>query len=139
MIKAEGLRIGNFVNTRHYNILKVTSLDSRKGYCNTYEDIYGTSTGGVIKPIPLTEDILLDCGFSITCDPENVHYKINVCNEYNEKFVINRKVGYNVFYIQHKDCNDYLHFTTQIKYVHQLQNLYFALTGKELEFKTLGK
>jgi len=91
------------------------------------------------KPIPLTEEILLDFGFSITCDPENVHYKINVCNEYNEKFVINRKVSYDVFYIQHKDCNDYSHFTTQIKHVHQLQNIFHSLTGEELEFKVLGK
>ena len=131
-MRVEDLRVGNLVALEaigHEDEITDWSVMD-------YEFYQGKDN---FKPIALTEEILLDCGFSITYDPENVHYKINVCNEYNEKIVINRKVGYDVFYIQHKDCNDYSHFTTQIIYVHQLQNLYFALTGKELEFKTLGK
>lgn len=135
-MRVEELRVGNLVQTLNNDFFDGDAIDwSLDMFYWVAECVYNIED---FKPIPLTEEILLDCGFSITCDPENVHYKINVCNEYNEKFVINRKVGYDVFYIQHKDCNDYLHFTTQIKHVHQLQNLFHSITGQELEFKTLG-
>lgn len=36
-----------------------------------------------------------------------------------------------------KNCREGLEFGVELKYVHQLQNLYHALTGKELEEKEL--
>ena len=132
-LRASELRIGNYLLTskpefngiRDYPITKISSemidyIDKDKLLC---------------VPIPLTEEILLKCGFVITVDPENVHYKKVVNNDFNESFVINRKVGYEVFYIGHKDCNDYLHFTTQIKHVNQLQNIYFSITNEELKIE----
>jgi hypothetical protein len=37
--------------------------------------------------------------------------------------------------IMHKGNNNSHWLDIEIKYVHQLQNLYFALTGEELEIK----
>lgn len=123
MIKANELRIGNLVYP------DMSSHEPITVCIKDFEDTYH------LKPIPLTEEWLLKFGFVITVDPENAHYKKVVNNDFNESFVINRKVGYEVFYIGHKDCNDYLCFTTQIKHVHQLQNLYFALTNEELKIE----
>lgn len=54
----------------------------------------------------------------------------------------NRSVGYytlkfgNRFKINNSDGNySFINFRKEIKYVHQLQNLYFALTNEELTFK----
>jgi hypothetical protein len=132
-MKAKDLRIGNLVNTP-VGAVKVSKIEE-----NDFFFKYGFRSWRAskmiyqIKPIPLTEEWLLKFGFSTKVDPENVHYKKEVNNEFNEHFVINKKVAYHVFYIQHKDCNDVNNFTTQIKYVNQLQNLYFALTGEELK------
>ncbi len=126
MIKANELRIGNHTREGVIKCFYESGVHIGMGRCFKFNEL---------QPIPLTEEWLLKFGFVITVDPENVHYKKVVNNDFNESFVINRKVGYEVFYIGHKDCNDYLHFTTQIKHVHQLQNLYFALTNEELKIK----
>lgn len=71
-----------------------------------------------IEPIPLTEEILLKCGFNfwggITsyCDREDF-------------WSIKMEDGrFEIEYVE-----------LEIKHLHQLQNLYFALTGKELEIE----
>lgn len=72
----------------------------------------------VCEPIELTEEVLLKCGFefSHTIGDERVfsNKKINLLiNAYD-----NNIIKFNVFIIKH---------------LHQLQNLYFALTGEDLE------
>ena len=66
-------------------------------------------------PIPLTEEWLIKFGF------------IKVWNNYRLKplgyLIDNRLITVGSNYLRH------------IKYVHQLQNLYFALTGEELQLK----
>ena len=69
------------------------------------------------KPIPLTEEWLLKFGFE--SDDEFIFEKdIRICKT---------KQGYVYFDFSVMDpiCD--------VKYVHQLQNLHFALTGEELE------
>lgn len=75
-----------------------------------------------IKPIPLTEEWLLKFGF------ENLNYgwylnKIKLFDYSYKKGSINLKI--NSFDVP----------STQIKYVHQLQNLFFALAEQELTIK----
>ena len=72
------------------------------------------------KPIPLTEEWLLRFGFE-----RNDNYKIKefvrgdmIIYTYNK---VNKEVYYGI-------CVE-----VKIKYIHQLQNLYFALTGRELK------
>lgn len=65
-------------------------------------------------PVPLTTDILLKCGFR------------RFVNDFSKSgFIVHtRKKG---FFLKKS--------VPQIQYLHQLQNLYFALTGQELTFK----
>jgi len=67
------------------------------------------------KPIPLTEDWLLKFGY----DKKSGYFTIN---------------GHVIFIeINRFLCNGN---DIELKYVHQLQNFYFAITGTELELKT---
>jgi len=75
------------------------------------------------QPIPLTEEWLLNFGFKHIRDNwYNTHVNGNTFNVY-------------VF----KDLRYRVEIVSQsigvFKYVHQLQNLYFALTGEELKTK----
>jgi hypothetical protein len=72
------------------------------------------------KPIELTEDILIKCGF------------VEVINNFewdlpDHSFPVKRKRGTNHFKA--------LYQGVEIKYLHQLQNLYFALKGEELNIE----
>jgi hypothetical protein len=80
----------------------------------------------LIDPIPLTPEILEKAGFEKDGDYfffqpmlENIHYRLIEFPEGN--------------WIVSKGFINYNHELRVIKYLHQLQNLYFALTGEELE------
>ena len=160
-MKAEELRIGNFIldneaeatKTIYWRVEQISQYRIgdkrigvlfRGGSCWTVMDC--------IEPIPLTEEWLKKFGFNgefKTIKTQNVKdYNRPECN-YKVQISfqdINHKDG--VFEIWHSildakmDYNDELYevATTpiaypHIKHVHQLQNLYFALTGTELELK----
>jgi len=81
-----------------------------------------------IKPIPLTEEWLLKLGF------DKLYYH-SVYSQPNANIFSKR--GYFIKHYKRMDV-EYYRFVREdvtIKYVHQLQNLYFALTGDELEVK----
>ena len=65
------------------------------------------------KPIPLTEEWLLKFGFEIT---DNFQTK--------DRFQTHKQDGIIWF--------EYGYIVVELNYVHQLQNLYFALTNEEL-------
>ena len=75
-----------------------------------------------IKPIPLTEEWLLKFGFE--AEYENVYG--NTQEFLQIEFTVKGYV---------KLADGYYHDSTPMLYVHQLQNLYFALTGEELTIK----
>jgi len=87
-----------------------------------------------IKPVPLTEEWLIKFGFN-----KNEYSTEGV--QYNEPFyhIVLESKGWRLNYnedfgwVIHPVVSDYN--VIPIKYVHQLQNLYFALTGNELEIK----
>lgn len=76
----------------------------------------------VIKsPIQLTEEILLKCGFDENMVLSTIEGEI-------------RYYGDGDINIGGEDsCTLGMVYIAKCKYLHQLQNLYFALTGKELE------
>ncbi len=75
--------------------------------------------------IPLTEEILLKAGAKD--GSVSGGYEIEIDDEH----ALALDAGELVIW-----CNDsFYNINTHKKYVHQLQNLYFALTGNELEIK----
>jgi hypothetical protein len=121
-MNANELRLGNYVAHSHIkNGVECEFAEVESIWFTGLSNHYGvgvdkySGTNDSVKPIPLTEEWLLKFGFEKAlngwwCPDEVVSYK----------------EGYAGF-----GTNTY----TQIKHVHQLQNLYFALTGKELEIK----
>lgn len=119
-MKRTELRIGNFVNTLD-GILKVDGIGEYvliEKYAYSFSDI---------KPIPLTEEILLKCGFVYT-DEENEYMSLIV--GFNSKLISSDKsANFNSVWL-HKEIPYTL---MEFKYLHQLQNLYFTLTNQELQ------
>lgn len=103
--------------------VRIGNLFDNNGNVNTVtpgviEALFESDKRSWIQPIPLTEEWLLKFGFEIyEFDHKENQYR------FKERLLVIRK---GVF------C-DY-GTNVELKYVHQLQNLYFALTGEELEY-----
>ena len=112
-MKSNELRIGNLVNANG-DMLSVTGADI------AYFDFNGND----YSPIPLTPEILEKAGFSKgeKWFIHQVYYRnyFDLCVNRNE-----------IIYGQ-KTEHGFDKRSINIKYLHQLQNLYFALTGEEL-------
>ena len=125
-MKANELRIGNWVKHKGFADTQVESI--HEAGINSVYDLY---TGfEYIEPIPLTEEWLVRLGFQKLRD--NLFYML-LKNYYSAsiavklwggKWVVELTVGSGL----DVEGEDMAH----IKYVHQLQNLHFALTGNEL-------
>lgn len=122
-MKASELRISNL-------ILKNGKLHYTSHL--TIRDIHGLSVDDTdtFEPIPITEDWLVKFGFKLEADEGDIKY-----------YEIQRLWYYVVF--DHDDIRldiktdkDMTHtvfyMDERFMYLHQLQNLYFALTGEEL-------
>lgn len=114
MIQANELRIGNLVKFYYEVGLWLHTKVTHDCFSGNYKKF---------EHIPLTEDILLKCGFIVNND--NVSDIHTWCDYVNDNIVI---------------CLPYFTYTSsdgdleiEIKSLHQLQNLYFALNQKELE------
>jgi hypothetical protein len=144
MIAATELRLGNYVIVDNHKYhpdlkdipLKVISVsDSRNnqhsiGLNLIFKDkppFYGTYAqwDKYIIGIPLTEQWLFDFGFKYNgWNYDFEIYRFHAQGRNGEEF-------YNTeFYI--KRGTEHVLISFNIKTVHQLQNIYFALTGKEL-------
>jgi len=123
---ARELRIGNLVNIGYD--CKVVRIEEYGATLNTYngvkEFIHFHQTD--IRPIPLTEERLLKIGFSLSYKSEYKRkFDLDINTEFGYDFDLNGNVnGMQGFrhYGRYYTC----------EYLHQLQNLYFALTGLEL-------
>ena len=112
MIPANELRIGNWV------------LDFNNAYCpvsfvtfSNYEIAVQTD----IRPIPLTAEILKKCGFTIDGTVANSFYL-------SPLYLMAEAEGW------HMRINNAYVNRNPIASLHHLQNFYYDLTGKELEF-----
>lgn len=89
--------------------------------------------------IPLTEEILLNCGFEKI--EHEVQYQILICDETeteNIKLLILDscdKEGYFADIHEIIHMGSYTMNISKVKYLHQLQNIYWCLCGKELIIK----
>jgi hypothetical protein len=128
------LRIGNYVDcngivseiveTRtNYVRLKYFRKDVEK------EHISLVLLDDRVKEIPLTEEWLLKFGY--------VKFNVNASIYCEYSLVIDDVLKYKLLF-DYRDLGITMPNTykpIRLKYVHQLQNLYFALTGNELIFK----
>ena len=112
-MNANELRIGNYVETniesKKYKEIDVNHLDI---------SLLVQFKGRRYKPIPITEQWLIDLGFT---KPRSI-------------IVEYKKNGFELYFITTDDFYqaELGSFTIDVKFVHQLQNLYFALVGEEL-------
>jgi len=116
-MKSEELRIGNFVYDKLYPSNELRRIIIKYGAIIDNSEHF--------EPIPLTKEWLLDFGFEKCETLEEQGYKKGIY-----KLFANSLDEINFCFFDFGDW--YQH----IDYVHQLQNIYFALTGEELEFKT---
>lgn len=118
-MKASELRIGNLVSYRSNTVVIDTLSSSDQCIIIDRYFKYAEQHLTNIKPIPLTEEWLVKFGFN--------NLNLN-CSNYMFELIHNDMIGYR-FSIEGQ------YGYPEIKYVHQLQNLYFALTGEELTIK----
>lgn len=122
---SKDFRIGNY----HLYDGKLDRIDSR--YALAFENEFMDG----IEPINLTEQWLIDLGFEKQVLSDNsAHYYTLELNE-NKYCDLSICSG---------DKNGFIEATLfpyedwfRYKYVHELQNLFFAITGRELELKTV--
>lgn len=120
-MKAQDLRIGNIYHgdvTNEENPQVITGSDIVDLETDPIDDYF--------KPILLTEEWLLKFGFEVN-RPYSDTYSI-------DEFIIKVMGDIGFDYVQ-MDYEGSLDPVIQVKHVHQLQNLYFALTGEELTIK----
>ena len=123
-MKATELRIGNYIRHEDKNgafTVEVIGI-TPKGATVKYGPGVSTITQEEITPVPLTKQTLLRCGFSEVGIYENVLHR----GDYRVYLDAEAKDG-----LLKYETDDY-HLEVEVKSVHQLQNLYFALTGSEL-------
>ena len=78
-----------------------------------------------LQPIPLTEEWLLKFGFEKLSNFEEQYMEEDYVWQIDVERSPSLLLSNGIF---HED-----NYGVKLEYVHQLQNLYFALTGKELE------
>lgn len=139
-MKVNELRIGNWLDSEH-GLVQVAELhlfNDRVGVKSPNFENFVWNISDSITSSPLTEEWLLKFGFKCI-HKSNKHYTINDPNNIvgNGKISILPTIN-DQWYIAFSDnLNGYKDYISsrKIKYVHQLQNLYFELTGEELTIK----
>ncbi len=124
MIRATELRIGNWINDISGNPTQVRGV----GTNGIWISKSGPATETAFKPTPLTEEWMVKFGFlSVQIDHPAPNHLAFELNGLHVKIYHTGEIA--IWYNGHA-LIPHIH-----KYVHQLQNLYFALTGNELELK----
>lgn len=132
-MKASELRIGNWfapdtlgAPEGHYD--QITAKDIAELESDPLDDYY--------KPILLTTKILERCGFEL--DELKCWSKINLPHSPNILSINGSSgIGRGTVWLRNKASNEanFAINLPSIQYLHQLQNLFFAIAGEELELK----
>ena len=126
-MKANELRIGNLITDETNDIYVVLGLFGSEDSAlsvSTYQEEnvikYQNHEFNMVQGIPLTEEWLKKLGFDKRENPNNTKKSVFWDNG-EVKLILSDKLY----------CSDIVQ-TIELKHVHQLQNLYFALTNQEL-------
>lgn len=139
MIDVRELRIGNVFKTSDCEIFKVGEIYKKEDGVSFVEnrvDCNGSLLYGAVEdlqPISITEELLARCGMK-ECDDaciiryayRNGKFKMNIMICDLKKYILSINDIEKGFQI----CN------MEVKYLHQLQNIYYDVTGKELDVNT---
>lgn len=123
MIKTKELRVGNYVTINNgFEMLVHSIFQHDTVYLDFIPPLINEADMWEedfkdINPIQITEDILFKLGFKDKGFGDFKKGAIRLSRESKKHFVTNG-------------------FFVEIEYVHQLQNLYFAVTGEDLVFST---
>jgi hypothetical protein len=123
-MKANELRIGNWIS-----VLDIQSIVIEIGESHAW--LQGNAIPNrfeQLKPIPLTPEIMKMCKLNITDSLFDFDIK-------SFHFFAKKKDGGRV-YFHYTGYNNSVHFNQicfHVYYLHDFQNLYFALTGEELQ------
>lgn len=121
-MKNKDLRVGNYLQRVDGSIVSVKRL------IKDDDDILVNETHGLFTlgytalPIPLTEEILLNCGAKL----HGIEYIIKA-----SALPIKIRISYGIAYCEFGN----VYLGDRIKFLHELQNLYHALTGQELKIE----
>lgn len=119
MTQAHEHRIGNLIlSNTIIDTVNIDTLDYLLNYTNS----------DAVQPIPITEEWLLKFGFEVV---RPLTFAIKIPKGENKLELIEHPNEYTV--IIHGEFG--MVRLPMIKYIHDLQNLFFALTHKELELK----
>jgi len=127
-MEARELRIGNLMELPNGEISKVTGFTENGKVWFVREPKHEECALKInqVKPIQLTEEWLLKFGFER--DVSDLIIEINNHSELSFDEDLD-------CYLSIDNGHEWNSTDINIKYVHQLQNLYFALTGEELTIK----
>lgn len=123
-MKASDFRLGNLYHFEDVSGMVVERVDYIEN------DMVDVNPMNLIHPIPLTEEWLLKFGFD-----KSTFGSIPMFFSKNDSFSYIQEQAYGCNGNYGYCLNDEKMWFLEIKYVHQLQNLYFALTGEELILK----
>ena len=124
-MEANELRIGNYA-TEKGRTVEIVGMFGDKVHCKYADGFIGSMLLKYIEPIPLTEEILLKCGFV-------KHNLLGYSEHFSyQKYIKGETITLNALY--NSDFSILLHSVARkIDSLHRLQNIIFALTGEELE------
>lgn len=131
MIQANELRIKNLVYDKDNNVREICGIQYPYTHLTSLRSpvLAQSVQFNEIEPINLTEDILLMAGFEKATGKRGDYFFHKVFNGFR-LWIDNITPNYNVG--RKSDAKTYW-VAGGIKSLHQLQNIFYALTGKELE------
>lgn len=131
-MKTNELRIGNFISDGNFELEVVGISDGiiSGRTMDRLEQTYQFNIENLIG-ISISEERLLKFGFEGLINEKSQcgNFYLNYDPEYSRH-------GMAIWHQKGSWCFNHTEQFTVLKYVHQLQNLYFALTGEELTIKS---
>jgi len=136
MVQANELRIGNWVTHRHfpYDFFNIRSVSKDRLHMINIVDTGGYAIDynlSDLHPIELTPEILEKCGFKKNRNGES-SIEINDIASHLELMEGKEGYYYPSFTQTPQGDEERTVYFNRIRCVHQLQNLYYALTQTEL-------
>jgi len=139
MLDAKDLRIGNLILVHNHYVATIERIGKDIGV-----KTYGEKISQIdyielqyLTPIELTDEWLLRFGFEVDDDlGDQIYYQIpNQKNGYGICFDHDDIAFYKFYGNGGENVHTLIHDEEHLQYVHQLQNLYYALTQTELTLK----